>query len=106
MTSGERRRISGGRSRISTCSRASRQALRQGGAAPNAMNAANEAAVAAFLDRRIGFLDIAATVAETLERMDATGDLIAGANADGALEIAMITDTSARRVAADVLASL
>ena len=83
-----------------------RQALRAGGAAPNAMNAANEAAVAAFLDRRIGFLDIAATVAETLERMDATGDLIAGANADGALEIAMITDTSARRVAADVLASL
>jgi 1-deoxy-D-xylulose-5-phosphate reductoisomerase len=83
-----------------------RQALRQGGAAPNAMNAANEAAVAAFLDRRIGFLDIAATVAETLERMDASGDLIAGANADGALEIAMITDTSARRVAADVLASL
>jgi 1-deoxy-D-xylulose-5-phosphate reductoisomerase len=83
-----------------------RQALKAGGAAPNAMNAANEAAVAAFLDRRIGFLDIAATVAETLERMDATGDLIAGANADGALEIAMITDTSARRVAADVLASL
>ena len=83
-----------------------RQALRAGGAAPNAMNAANEAAVAAFLDRRIGFLDIAATVAETLERMDAAGDLIAGANADGALEIAMITDTSARRVAADVLASL
>ena len=82
-----------------------RQALRAGGAAPNAMNAANEAAVAAFLDRRIGFLDIAATVAETLERMDAAGDLIAGANADGALEIAMITDTSARRVAADVLAS-
>ena len=70
------------------------------------MNAANEAAVAAFLDRRIGFLDIAATVAETLERMDAAGDLIAGANADGALEIAMITDTSARRVAADVLANL
>ena len=83
-----------------------RQALRAGGSAPNAMNAANEAAVAAFLDRRIGFLDIATTVAETLERMDAAGDLIVGANADGALEIAMITDTSARRVAADVLASL
>jgi 1-deoxy-D-xylulose-5-phosphate reductoisomerase len=83
-----------------------RQALDAGGAAPNAMNAANETAVAAFLDRRIGFLDIAATVAETLERMDAAGDLIAGANADGALEIAMITDTTARRVAADVLARL
>ena len=35
-------------------------ALRQGGAAPTVLNAANEVAVAAFLDGRIGFLDIAA----------------------------------------------
>jgi 1-deoxy-D-xylulose-5-phosphate reductoisomerase len=83
-----------------------RSALNTGGMAPAAMNAANERAVAAFLDRRIGFLDIAAVVAETLERMDATGELEAGANADGALEIAMTTDTNARRVANDVLAGL
>src|SRR5690606_19754727 len=38
-----------------------RQALEAGGAAPAVFNAANEAAVEAFLDRRIGFLDIAAT---------------------------------------------
>jgi len=46
-----------------------RQALRDGGMAPTVMNAANEVAVAAFLDRRIGFLDIARTVAETLARL-------------------------------------
>ena len=46
-----------------------------GGGAPAAMNAANEVAVAAFLDRRIGFLDIAALVAETLDELDGAGDL-------------------------------
>jgi 1-deoxy-D-xylulose-5-phosphate reductoisomerase len=83
-----------------------RTAMNAGGLAPAAMSAANETAVAAFLDRRIGFLDIAATVAETLERMDRTGDLQAGANADGAVEIAMHADRSARRVASDVLTQL
>ena len=83
-----------------------RTAMNAGGLAPAAMSAANETAVAAFLDRRIGFLDIAATVAQTLERMDRTGDLQAGANADGAVEIAMHADRSARRVASDVLAQL
>jgi 1-deoxy-D-xylulose-5-phosphate reductoisomerase len=83
-----------------------RTAMNAGGLAPAAMSAANETAVAAFLDRRIGFLDIAATVAQTLERMDRTGDLQAGANADGAVEIAMHADRSARRVAADVLDQL
>lgn len=86
--------------------RLARAALTRGGMAPAAMNAANEVAVAAFLDRRIGFLDIVAAVEQTLERMDATGELGAGANADGALEIAMTTDGSARRVAGEVLAGL
>jgi 1-deoxy-D-xylulose-5-phosphate reductoisomerase len=83
-----------------------RSALNTGGMAPAAMNAANERAVAAFLDRRIGFLDIVAVVTETLTQMDAAGELDAGANADGALEIAMTTDGIARRVANDVLAGL
>ena len=39
-----------------------RLALRQGGAAPTVLNAANEIAVAAFLDRRLGFVGIARTV--------------------------------------------
>ena len=42
--------------------RLARQALRSGGAAPIVLNAANEVAVAAFLDGRIGFLDIVSVV--------------------------------------------
>ncbi len=79
-----------------------RESLRRGGYAPAAMNAANEVAVAAFLDRRIGFLDIAGAVAETLERMDVSGGLPGGVSGD-ALETAIMTDESARRTAAEVL---
>jgi 1-deoxy-D-xylulose-5-phosphate reductoisomerase len=49
--------------------RIARAALVAGGGAPTVLNAANEIAVAAFLDERIGFLDIAATVERCLERM-------------------------------------
>jgi 1-deoxy-D-xylulose-5-phosphate reductoisomerase len=66
------------------------------------MNAANEVAVSAFLRRQIGFLEIAATVGETLETMDAAGDLAGGAPED-ALEWSMAIDAAARRVAAQVL---
>jgi 1-deoxy-D-xylulose-5-phosphate reductoisomerase len=79
-----------------------REALRLGGGAPAAMNAANEVAVAAFLDRRIGFLDIAGAVAGTLERMNSLGDLSV-AESD-AVETALMIDGSARRIAAEVVA--
>ena len=79
-----------------------REALRLGGGAPTAMNAANEVAVAAFLDRRIGFLDIAGAVAGTLERMNSLGNL-AVAESD-AVDNAMMIDASARRIAAEVVA--
>jgi 1-deoxy-D-xylulose-5-phosphate reductoisomerase len=46
-------------------------ALRAGGSAPAVLNAANEVAVAGFLGGRIGFLDIAAIVADTLNCVDA-----------------------------------
>jgi 1-deoxy-D-xylulose-5-phosphate reductoisomerase len=46
-----------------------RAALAAGGGAPCILNAANEIAVAAFLDRRIGFLDIAAAVDHVLQRL-------------------------------------
>jgi 1-deoxy-D-xylulose-5-phosphate reductoisomerase len=49
--------------------RLARAALESGGGAPTVLNAANEVAVAAFLERRIGFLDIAATVERTLEAL-------------------------------------
>ncbi len=79
-----------------------RDALQAGGGAPAAMNAANEVGVAAFLDRRIGFLDIAALVAETLEELTGGGDLTQDSNADP-LEWAMTIDQGARRTAAQVL---
>jgi 1-deoxy-D-xylulose-5-phosphate reductoisomerase len=47
-----------------------RDALRIGGAAPAALNAANEVAVHSFLAREIGFLDIARVVHETLDRFE------------------------------------
>ncbi|WP_294123751.1 1-deoxy-D-xylulose-5-phosphate reductoisomerase [Sphingomonas sp.] len=43
-----------------------RSALETGGSAPIALNAANEEAVSAFLQRRIGFLDIVGIVLETI----------------------------------------
>jgi len=79
-----------------------REALRLGGGAPTAMNAANEVAVAAFLDRQIGFLDIAASVEGTLERMNGVGDL--AVTAGDVLDTAMMIDGSARRIAAEVVA--
>jgi 1-deoxy-D-xylulose-5-phosphate reductoisomerase len=59
-----------------------RKAGEAGGTAPCAYNAANEVAVRAFLDRRIGFLDIATVVEETLARVQGSAardldDLIA-----------------------------
>ncbi len=46
-----------------------RQALQWGGAAPTILNAANEVAVRSFLQRRIGFLDIARIVDATLNKV-------------------------------------
>jgi 1-deoxy-D-xylulose-5-phosphate reductoisomerase len=57
--------------------RLAREAGERGGTYACALNAANEVAVAAFLDRRIGFLEIARVVEETLARVDGApaGDL-------------------------------
>ncbi|QCB44001.1 1-deoxy-D-xylulose-5-phosphate reductoisomerase [Sphingomonas sp. PAMC26645] len=50
--------------------RLAREALDAGGARPAILNAANEVAVEAFLQRRIGFLEIAAIVEHTLSCYD------------------------------------
>jgi 1-deoxy-D-xylulose-5-phosphate reductoisomerase len=63
------------------------EALRTGGGAPTALNAANEIAVAAFLNRRIGFGDIALLVAKTLSAMTEAGELGAPADIAEALAI-------------------
>ncbi len=47
--------------------RLAKEALAMGGSAPAVLSAANEIAVAGFLDGRIGFLDIARIVEQTLE---------------------------------------
>jgi 1-deoxy-D-xylulose-5-phosphate reductoisomerase len=49
------------------CLRLAEAAMRQGGLVPSVLNGANEVAVAAFLERRIGFTDIASLVGDVLE---------------------------------------
>ncbi|HYD11819.1 MAG TPA: 1-deoxy-D-xylulose-5-phosphate reductoisomerase [Allosphingosinicella sp.] len=72
--------------------RLARETLAAGGAKPAILNAANEIAVASFLERRLGFLDIASLVGEVLARFDPP----APTSIDAVLEI----DGEARRVAA------
>ena len=52
------------------CLRLAFEALRQGGRAPAVLNAANEVAVAAFLDGRIGFLQIPEIIETTLNAIE------------------------------------
>ena len=54
------------------CLRLAFDALAAGGSAPAVLNAANEVAVSAFLQGRIGFLDIPALVEDTLAALPAT----------------------------------
>jgi 1-deoxy-D-xylulose-5-phosphate reductoisomerase len=70
-----------------------REALRRGGAQPAILNAANEIGVASFLERRIGFLDIASVVGEVLTAYEPG----APTSIDEVLEI----DREARKVAAE-----
>jgi 1-deoxy-D-xylulose-5-phosphate reductoisomerase len=53
------------------CLRLAREAALEGGTAPCTLNAANEVAVHAFLEGRLGFLGIAAVIEETLARLPA-----------------------------------
>ncbi|WP_312735554.1 1-deoxy-D-xylulose-5-phosphate reductoisomerase [Brevundimonas sp.] len=80
-----------------------RQALTAGGAAPAVFNAANETAAFAFLDRKLAFLNIAAVVAETLERATKAGTAFGSGDACNA---ALSVDAEARRMARAVIANL
>src|ERR687888_881587 len=68
-----------------------REAGEKGGTYPCAFNAANEVAVAAFLEGRLPFLGIAATVEETLAEVDG----VPARDLDGLVE----ADAEARRLA-------
>jgi len=76
-----------------------RDALARGGTAPAILSAANEIAVEAFLARKIGFLDIARNVADTLEAAEAEGLIIAA----GALSDVLAADSAGRRLAQSLL---
>lgn len=74
------------------------EALRTGGTMPAVLNAANEVAVQAFLDRRIGFLGIAGTIRRTMD---------AHQPAEVAtIEDALGTDAWARAKAGEIVDSL
>lgn len=75
--------------------RLARLALRRGGSATTVLNAANEAAVAAFLAGRIGFLGIARTVGRVLDR-------VADVPCDD-LDSILAYDAEARRVTVEML---
>ena len=74
-----------------------REAIKAGGGAPAILNAANEIAVEAFLEGRIGFLRITAIVEETLARMSAPAPV--------SLEEVLLLDGHARAKAKDLLES-
>jgi len=74
-----------------------RAAMEAGGGAPCVLNAANEIAVAAFLERRIGFLEIAETVERTLELLPD--------RAIGTLDDVYALDREARAAASGFVAS-
>ncbi|QIG81909.1 1-deoxy-D-xylulose-5-phosphate reductoisomerase [Sphingosinithalassobacter tenebrarum] len=73
--------------------RLAKEALVADGARPAILNAANEVAVAAFLARRVGFLEIAAIVADTLDRYDPA--------APETLDAVLAIDAEARRIAGE-----
>ena len=75
-----------------------REAGRKGGTYPCAFNAANEVAVASFLDRRIGFPEIRAIVEDALAQVD-------GAPASDLADL-VEADADARRLAAGRTASV
>jgi 1-deoxy-D-xylulose-5-phosphate reductoisomerase len=73
------------------CMRLAREALLQGGTQPCALNAADEVAVAAFLERKLPFIGIAEVIERVLGRMP-RGTL-------GGMDDVLAADREARRLA-------
>jgi 1-deoxy-D-xylulose-5-phosphate reductoisomerase len=73
------------------CLRLGFEALAAGGSAPGTLNAANEIAVAAFLEQRLRYTDIPSVCEETLSRMSVT--------ALDSLSAVIECDTAARELA-------
>ncbi len=77
------------------CLRLAYDAIRAGGTAPAILNAANEVAVAAFLEHRLGFMAIAEVIEGTLERL--------APSAADELSVILADDAAARRVALQLI---
>jgi 1-deoxy-D-xylulose-5-phosphate reductoisomerase len=83
--------------------RLARESLEAGGKAPNTLNAANEIAVEAFLSEKIGFLQIAQVVEETLNKLAAKTCFTVPDTAIGDI---LATDAMARRTAHEQIVNL
>ncbi len=79
--------------------RVAKAAMRRGAAAPAVLNAANEIAVAAFLEKRLAFLDIASLVEDTISAAERGGSIQPANCLDDVLAI----DALARRLAVEQL---
>ncbi|MEK9945302.1 MAG: 1-deoxy-D-xylulose-5-phosphate reductoisomerase [Alphaproteobacteria bacterium] len=77
--------------------RVARDALAAGNGAPTILNAANEVAVAAFMEGRTGFMGIVSTVDQTLESMEA--------QTPASLSDVVALDAEAREVTGRILAA-
>ena len=75
------------------CLELAREALRQGGLLPCALNAADEVAIAAFLERKLAFLGIARVIESVLRRMPRASL--------STIDELLAADAEARRLAAD-----
>jgi 1-deoxy-D-xylulose-5-phosphate reductoisomerase len=77
------------------CLQLAYDALRAGGSSAAVLNAANEVAVEAFLDRRIPYLAISATLARVLDRL--------GGQSAASLDDLAAIDAEARALADQIL---
>jgi 1-deoxy-D-xylulose-5-phosphate reductoisomerase len=88
--------------RVSTrrfpCLKLAREALRRGGILPAALNAADEAAVAAFLDRRMNFGGIPRVIEAVLDRMPR--------RKAHSIDDVLAADAEARRIAGEEIGKL
>ncbi|HME12383.1 MAG TPA: 1-deoxy-D-xylulose-5-phosphate reductoisomerase [Candidatus Acidoferrum sp.] len=80
------------------CLRLAREAMKKGGALPCALNAADEIAVAAFLERRLPFLGIPEVIERVLGRTPRVKF--------GKMEDVLAADAEARRMAAEEVGKL
>jgi 1-deoxy-D-xylulose-5-phosphate reductoisomerase len=80
------------------CLALARQAWQQGGTTSAVLNAANEIAVAAFLDKNIGFTDIAIIIEQVLAKQSTVKATT--------IEVVQAADAEARLIANEILAEI